>query len=669
MKPKARLNLYAIFHLNLWYSSIDEERHPDVIRLCYWPLLRLAREHGLPLGIEAAAGTLERAAAIDPSWVNELRRLTTEGPVEFVGSGYAQIIGPLVPAGVNAANLRIGNSVYERLLGYRPKVALVNEQAYSAGMVGHYRDAGYEAIVMEWDNPARFHPEWDPEWRYHPQYACGQHGERLPLLWNSSIAFQKFQRAVHGDIDEDEYFDFLGSHASSGERVFSLYGNDAEVFNFRPGRYRTEKKIEARDEWEKIGDLLKKVRADRRFGIVPPSDALEFISSPAGGQALRLESPQLPIPVKKQGKYNVTRWAVTGRDDLGINTSCWRIFKSLEDHGGSAGEWKELCHLWSSDYRTHVTGKRWEQYLARLRKAEQRAPHGEGEPPRSRRASSPDGGEGRRAARGGLTSRREGRILSVESESLEARLTPLRGLAVESLRFKSVSQRPLLGTVRHGYYSDIDWGADFYTGHLVLESPGKAKITDLNETEYSASPSEDNSRLVVTGEVPTELGAVRKTLIFYAWEPRVDISFELDRVTIPASSLRVGHVTLLPDAFDASSIFFRTHNGGRDPETFTLHGLGVNHGRPVSPLVSASCALGMTDGYVDIGDGSIFLRLSVDRTRSALAGFVHFEKIGDSYFCRVSFSAGESDETTVSGPDKAQDKRICFHLSVTAFSQ
>ena len=63
--------------------------------------------------------------------------LTTEGNCEFVGSGYSQIIGPLVPAEVNGANLRLGNQVYEKMLGFRPDIALVNEQAYSAGLVQH----------------------------------------------------------------------------------------------------------------------------------------------------------------------------------------------------------------------------------------------------------------------------------------------------------------------------------------------------------------------------------------------------------------------------------------------------------------------------------------------------------------------------------------------------
>jgi predicted glycosyl hydrolase (DUF1957 family) len=75
----------------------------------------------LPFGIEATGYTLEAIFQIDPEWISKLRQLVIDGPCEFVGSGYAQIIGPLVPAEVNAANLRIGNAVYERLLGFRPQ--------------------------------------------------------------------------------------------------------------------------------------------------------------------------------------------------------------------------------------------------------------------------------------------------------------------------------------------------------------------------------------------------------------------------------------------------------------------------------------------------------------------------------------------------------------------
>ena len=35
-------------------------------------------------------------------------------------------------------------------------------------------------------------------------------------------------------------------------------------------------------------------------------------------------------------------------------------------------DWKELCYLWASDFRTHLTEKRWAAYCARLAAAEAR---------------------------------------------------------------------------------------------------------------------------------------------------------------------------------------------------------------------------------------------------------------------------------------------------------
>jgi len=94
------LNVFALFHLNLAFSSIEEEQRPAVIEKCYWPLLRLPDLIGAPIAVEATGFTLETVEHIDPMWIAELKRLIANGSIEFIGSGYAQIIGPLVPARV-----------------------------------------------------------------------------------------------------------------------------------------------------------------------------------------------------------------------------------------------------------------------------------------------------------------------------------------------------------------------------------------------------------------------------------------------------------------------------------------------------------------------------------------------------------------------------------------
>ena len=82
--------------------------------------------------------TLEEIAARDPAWIEAARELIAAGRIELIGSGYSQMIAPLVPARVTAENLRLGLEAYEKYLGVRPKLALVNEQAYAGGLVPLY---------------------------------------------------------------------------------------------------------------------------------------------------------------------------------------------------------------------------------------------------------------------------------------------------------------------------------------------------------------------------------------------------------------------------------------------------------------------------------------------------------------------------------------------------
>lgn len=238
------------------YSSIEISDRPLVIEKCYWPLLALASK-GFSVGIEAPGITLELINQIDGSWTTELKRLMREGKVEFIGSGYAQVIGPLVPSAVNDWNQRLGIEVYETLLGARPSIALINEMAYSGGIAGHYTDNGYSGIIMEWNNPRKYHPEWNNEWRFYPQRAVGADNKTVPVIWSDSIAFQKFQRYAHGEFSIDEYIEYIKSQAAHKDRYFPLYTNDVEIFDFRPGRYKTEAKLETVTEWGRIEELFR----------------------------------------------------------------------------------------------------------------------------------------------------------------------------------------------------------------------------------------------------------------------------------------------------------------------------------------------------------------------------------------------------------------------------
>jgi hypothetical protein len=644
------VQFYSIFHLNIAYSSIEEEQRTEVIQCCYWPLLRLARKYDLPFGIEATGHTLEAIATIDSAWIEELRQLTSEGNCEFVGSGYSQIIGPLVPSEVNAVNLRLGNQAYERLLGFRPKIALVNEQAYSTGLVQHYLDAGYKAIIMEWDNPYQCHPVWNPEWRYLPQIACGQHNEEIPLIWNNAIAFQKFQRYAHGEMELAEYLEYLCVHLSDEPRAFSLYGNDVEIFDFRPGRYHTEASLHEDGEWNRIDLLFEALLTDNRLSFIRPSQALDLLKLPEAGNRLHLESPEQPIPVKKQEKYNITRWAVTGRDDLSINTACWRIFESIQANpvnpASNDDDWRELCYLWSSDFRTHITEKRWKAYLERLHEFEEKIGANRLRPNLvGADISLPDILDSKMPPN--VHVERDKSYLTVETDAIKIRLNIKRGLAIDALWFKDISADWLCGTLHHGYYDDINWGADYYSGHLVLESPGHRRITDLEPAEQVAVVYEQDTESVrIQAEILLDCGKLYKTFSINSRgdQPSVDIDYQLDWSKLMAGSLRLGYITINPEAFSQPNLFYATHNGGHDLEYFKM-AEPVNHGDAVSFLVSAKHVLGCTGSIIKLGDNRHYLKVTVDKSASNLAGMIHYRKVGNSYICRLIWSAQEMDDT------------------------
>ncbi|HEX4862389.1 MAG TPA: hypothetical protein VFV07_14225, partial [Rhizomicrobium sp.] len=543
---------------------------------------------------------------------------------------------PLVPARVTEHNLAIGNEVYERLLGARPHLALVNEQAYSGGLVGLYLDAGYRALLMDWDNPSAHHPEWPREARYRAERALGSDGRTIALLWTNTVAFQKLQRFAHGDIEIDAYLDYLRRQRGAAPRALCFYAGDGEIFDFRPGRYRTEERLSGESEWLKLEQAYEAIAREPGFDLVAPSAAL---TAPKR-QPLRLESAACPIPVKKQRKYNLSRWAVTGRDDVAVNAACQRIYEGMVET--SDADWKELCALWSSDFRTHITEKRWTAFRARLEAAERRWSKA---PPR---VTTP---KGEAVAT---------RHVDIRTPSLTARLDRRRGLALSELAFAGHAL-PALGHLPHGHFDDIHLQADWYTGDCVFEGPGEHKITDLENCDARVWTQDGDTFAFARIETPR--GPIEKTMRFLSTEPRVEFDVTFHWADWGRGSLRLGHFTLLPDAFDWSKLSLTTHNGGKTCETFALAGHDADHGAPVSFLVSASHGLGLTEGWAELGDEKTRLRIEIDRATAPLLGLLTHRRIGGSLFCQFVLSALELDDTRKPSPYRESPRRFRFSVN------
>lgn len=640
------LDLYSVFHLNILFSSIQESEREAVLRQCYWPLLRLARAVPGAIAIEAGGYTLEEINRLDPKWIDELKNLIAERKAEFIGSGYAQVIGPLVPAAVNEHNLAIGRDVYKKILGVTPRIAYLNEQSYSASMTALYRDAGYEAFFAEWNNASRYKHDWEKALQYRVVRAKGE-GASLPLIWINSIAFQKFQRYAHGELELAEHIAYLKSHAHS-RGCFPLYGNDAEIFDFRPGRFTVEAPLADRGEWNRINELYKTLSNNPAFSLVLPSAVLDRALLKDSFTEVELQTPEQPILVKKQEKYNPIRWTVTGRDSIGINTLCYQIYDILSAHPDSP-LWKDLCNAWDSDFRTHITAERFTAYRVFLdelvRKGETLG-----------RKHSP------RVRPGQAKIFREGNFLHCENKHLTVVLNVRRGLAIDSFVVPDISSRSLIGTIPHGYYDDITLGADFYSGNTTIDVPARMRITDL---EFATDVRTDEETGTIVGLIKTPAGTIKKRIVLSSDGPTLAIFYEFDlKLTYPLS-FRTGIIALNPESFKRETLFYRCNNGGREPETFMLKNVESISSDPLSLLVSTRMALGNTTGVFDMGDASKFVRVSTDLTQLAAAPIITFKRTGDTYFYRVAYSLSEVDDTAKVRAD-APIPRFRFGFRISA---
>ncbi|QTL96947.1 alpha-amylase [Iocasia frigidifontis] len=353
-----KLYLYTAFHFNLAFSSIPEEQYPLVIDYCYWPILELLEEFPeLKLGLEFSGETLEAIAKIDHTYIEQLKEHIGNGQAELIGAGYSQIIAPLWPEKINFKNLAIGNKVYKDLLGLTPKSAYINEQIFSNGNVDLYLENGYENIIMEFNNSAIYN-NFAKEVPYQSHKLKGEIGE-INLVWNNSIAFQKFQQYIFAWIEKEEYLDYILSHYNSeGDRSFLLYGSDVEIFDYKPGDYDYRFFSQSNKEIKKIYDLIDTLLKNEKVELVIPNYVAENFNS---DQIIELGTSEYPLICKKQPKYNAVRWAVSGIEDTKINTKCYQIYNKINqnefinpDNIGS-NEWKEMVYLCGSDFRTKTT--------------------------------------------------------------------------------------------------------------------------------------------------------------------------------------------------------------------------------------------------------------------------------------------------------------------------
>ncbi len=634
---------YLIFHLNLAFSSIEEELRPALIERCYWPLLKLIKRLGIPAGVELTGWTLQEINHLDSVWVKYLADMLKDGDCDLIGSGWSQMIGPLAPAKVNRWNQKLGLLAYKEYLNCSPKIALVNEMAYSSGMVDIYTNAGYQGIVMDRDN-VRLALKNELKNPSMPNYAKGMEGHVLPIIWADSILFQRLQRAVHGEISSKEYVDYVRARISSGEQALPIYSNDVEVFDFRPGRFEAESELHPEGEWNRLENILKTLKSDLAFEWVSPNQLLREMLSSDRYLAGFLSSVTYPVPVKKQAKYNLARWAVTGRNDVWLNTICHRIAKKLNDSSDIA-DWKILCELWASDLRTHITLDRWNKSTNVLRlMCAKLGISSEFEYEKISKKEAPISNlNGLKNSSESIFLEDDGMYLKLESEQLNLILNLRRGLCIKELTFKRVSENPLIGTIPHGYFDSINYGADFYSGTTVAELVSdRVRVTDLCQVEPSIV--ETLNEWIISSVVTTKLGEIHKRYTIPKKDSYINVSVRLKDWKRPAGVIRVSAMTLLPGAFDEHAKII-TINGGVSQEVFGLK-YDCDHSIPSSTFVSCNSGFGASEGWIAIADSSKSVEFKWDPAKSAIFPMLVNKRVEPAALTRLIFSMSELDDTS-----------------------
>ncbi len=201
----------------------------------------------------------------------------------------------------------------------------------------------------------------------------------------------------------------------------------------------------------------------------------------------------------------------------------------------------------------------------------------------------------------------------------------------------------------HGYFDDVSFSPDWYSGHVVIYDRSGKKSTDLTDTEILYPDTERYPiRVPVRCKIDMPIGTLWKTYYVYVDEPRVDLVYHFNLSNLFPLSFRLGIATINPQCFNIDHLRYSTINGGTIPEVFYLKGKAVRQDEPVSLDVSTHHCLGATEGWVDISDGEKGVAVITEKSQLYSVPLLHYEEVKDSFFLRAYTSIGEMDDTTES---------------------
>lgn len=643
-------NSFFLFHLNLAFSSIENSLHEEVINKCYFPLLEKFSKNDIKLGIEVSGWTLTKINELSPKWVSIFKELLSQNKCELIASGYSQIIGPLVPYEVNIKNHEIGLDIYKEILDVIPETVLVNEMSYSNGVAEVYQDIGYKNMIMDGDNLS-LSVNIDKYDFFSKRYCAGSNKKnKIKILPTDSIIFQKFQRYAHSQLSTDEYKKYIEDLLLDNKRLaLPIYCNDAEIFNFRPGRFAEEAKIE-NDEWQRIDNILKIIKKIESHNILLPKEICNQLNM-KNLEHLKIDSLSYPVPVKKQKKYNLARWAVTGRDDSNLNAACYSLLNK-KNYLKNINDWKELLYLWSSDHRTHITDLKWENVMEKLKQKNLQTSQ-DSQAYEKKRLSS-------KQIQNHKNIIENKNFIEIKTDDFFIKLNKNKGLSIFSAGLiQDGKESSILGTVEHGFFDNIELGADFFSGAFVVQDMKNASlISDL--VRVNPSISFEKEVIIISADFKIFNDIVKKTYFIDLNKMSIKILYSFNKRNRSRETIRLSAGTIKTN--DMKNINFNVHSktGSNIAHKYVLD-REFDHGLPVSHRVSSSSGLPSTNGELNFEINGFRFVVSWDPSRNSFFPLFSYKKDKNGNLIRLHLSEQEIDDTSKpSGINKSLEYSIKF---------
>lgn len=563
-------NFYCLFHLNLQFSSIPIKDFKKIINNVYYPILNIIDKHNYHLSIELTGWTLEKINEIDKNWIKDFKILLSKKKCTLIGSGYSQIIGPIYDSNINFNNQKLGIEVYKKILNIKPKISLVNEMAFSNGLIEVYKKF-YEAIILDIKN-AEISKNIKLQNNNFPNLLINDNKDKIPVIWADTLLMQKFQQYVHGSISMNNYLKEIKSFKLINKLTNSIYCGDAEIFDYRPKRYHSEDKILS-NEWSKILNLFNYLKTKDNIHFVSP----ELIhSNNKYSKKINLSSISNPTIVKKQQKYNISRWAISGRDDQWLNTISYRLIKIISQKKITNKKIiKDLLFILGSDLRTHVCKSKWNFAIKKInfycKKLNLKMNFFTNNINISKFTSI-----NKKISNNNYEIFKDDFLLYCNTKYLKCIFNLKKGLSIYSLAFKSHDFIKSIGTIKKGYFADINFANDFYSNITIIDHFDlRKKITDLDIVKPKININAKSGKIEIYSKISTKLGTLKKIYVIYLNSEKITSKIYLPKIKRNNLIARISNITFHPDFNDGMlNLYYK--NGGKKLQKILIN-QNVNH--------------------------------------------------------------------------------------------